>query len=49
LKITNKTETETIMTKGEWIVYDSCIAQYLVVDGIVFYPFILIAKKQCDS
>jgi len=33
------------MTKGEWIVYDSCIAQYLGVDGIVFYPFILIAKN----
>lgn len=37
------------MSKKEWIVYDSSVARYLTVDGIVFYPFILIAKKQCDA
>lgn len=37
------------MYKQEWIVYDSSFARCLGVDGIVLYPFILIAKKQCDT
>jgi hypothetical protein len=37
------------MSKHEWIVYDSHLAEHLGVDGIVLYPFILIAKKQCDA
>lgn len=37
------------MSKQEWFVYDSYVAQHLGVDGIVLYPFILIAKKQYDA
>ncbi len=37
------------MPRREWIIYDSPVARYLRVGGIVLYPFILIANKQCDT
>lgn len=33
----------------EWIIYDSRIANYLGVDGLVLYPFVLISKKEEDT
>ena len=37
------------MTKPEWVIYDSKVTQYLGIDGLVLYPFILISNKEEEA
>ena len=37
------------MTKQEWIIYDSKLTQYLGIDGLVLYPFVLISNKEDEA